>query len=324
MKMAAFRKSIEERALSYIQMIRSIQGQYGSKDCYWAATILVHGFMLPQDTALALLSVWNQTNADPPWSDVELRHKLKSASAKPPQMYPRGWLLKDKSAFLGKSIVLPPAHSQVSPPKPKEEREKREAAIKDGGGKAADFVIESPSSASDPLEFLTLLFPDMPLVTLAANKKANGETRFLSEWLHHSFSEMRHVVPNPPFQVWGKTQKGDSSMRALESYREEDRRFFVHESDTGDKDEQSAILRHLAEMVPLVAVVDSGKKSLHGWLYIAGLSEDEKNLLMDYSIRIGADRGLRTLNQMARLPFAVRRETGRVQELLYLDPSPLS
>ena len=111
-------------------------------------------------------------------------------------------------------------------------------------------------------------------------------------------------------------------MRARESYRETDRRFFVYESDTGDKDEQSAILRHLASIVPLVAVVDSGNKSLHGWLYIGSLSEDEKNKIIDYAIRIGADPGLRSLNQLVRLPFATRPETGNLQQLLYLDPQP--
>ena len=83
-------KTIQILARNYIAPIRSISGSGGHTSLLAAATALVMGYDLPEDSAMELLSEWNQTNAIPPWSDAELRHKLREAAK---SGRPRGYLL---------------------------------------------------------------------------------------------------------------------------------------------------------------------------------------------------------------------------------------
>jgi len=90
--------SIIERAQRYItHMPPSIQGSGGSDAIYKVALSLAKGFFLPEREAFPILSEWNQTNADPPWSESELLHKLRDASNS--THVPDRYLLKDQDAF---------------------------------------------------------------------------------------------------------------------------------------------------------------------------------------------------------------------------------
>lgn len=62
----------------YISHIRAIAGQGGHSDTYRAACILRESG-LSEAEALVALQYWNKTNADPPWGDKELLHKIKEA-----------------------------------------------------------------------------------------------------------------------------------------------------------------------------------------------------------------------------------------------------
>lgn len=69
-----------ERARSYLAKVPgAVSGQSGHAHTFTMALRLVHGFDLDADTALALLSEWNLT-CDPPWSDRDLRRKIKQAA----------------------------------------------------------------------------------------------------------------------------------------------------------------------------------------------------------------------------------------------------
>jgi hypothetical protein len=84
---------ITERARTYLARIVAISGERGHAATYSAAVALVKGFDLPEDTALSLLTEWNLTNANPPWKETDLRHKLKSAAK---ANHPRGYLLNKR------------------------------------------------------------------------------------------------------------------------------------------------------------------------------------------------------------------------------------
>lgn len=58
----------------------SVQGQGGSDAAFAAALVLVKGFDLGQQDGFILLSEWN-AGCLPPWSESDLRHKLKGAAA---------------------------------------------------------------------------------------------------------------------------------------------------------------------------------------------------------------------------------------------------
>ena len=71
-----------ERARRYLAKCEpAISGQGGHRTAFVVATKLVKGFALPLDVAFELL--WTQWNhrCDPPWSERDLRRKVKEAAA---------------------------------------------------------------------------------------------------------------------------------------------------------------------------------------------------------------------------------------------------
>ena len=97
------------------------------------------------------------------------------------------------------------------------------------------------------------------------------------------------------------------------------RRFLVVESDTLNRDEVGAVFRWLREgcELNLVAIVDTGGKSLHAWF------EFEEDLLDDLKRVLPAcqcDPKLFTASQPVRLPGVLRDGVaGKYQKLVYLS-----
>ena len=65
----------------YIMNIFAIQGQYGSNATYRAACKLADSGLTEEQVFQELL-LWNLSNASPPWSEIELRHKARSATSR--------------------------------------------------------------------------------------------------------------------------------------------------------------------------------------------------------------------------------------------------
>jgi hypothetical protein len=100
------------------------------------------------------------------------------------------------------------------------------------------------------------------------------------------------------------------------------RRFLICEFDTGAPDEHAAILMHLGAFAPLVCVVHSGGKSLHGWLYVEGHPDEKVNRFFRYAVSLGADRATWTRSQFVRMPDGTRQNGWR-QTVFYLNFKPL-
>ena len=96
------------------------------------------------------------------------------------------------------------------------------------------------------------------------------------------------------------------------------RTYLVCEFDHGTADEHAAILYHLALFAPLVMVVHSGGKSLHGWFYVKGEPEDNVAAFFRYACKLGADKATWTRSQFVRMPQGVR-ENGNVQAVYYYN-----
>lgn len=62
----------------YIAKIHSLEGQGGDQQCFKAACALAASG-LSEGEALLALQEWNETNAQPKWSNRELLHKIRSA-----------------------------------------------------------------------------------------------------------------------------------------------------------------------------------------------------------------------------------------------------
>jgi len=68
-----------ERASLYLERVPpAVAGQQGDVRTFQVCCRLVRGFALTEDEALTALAAWN-TRCQPPWTEAELRNKLRSA-----------------------------------------------------------------------------------------------------------------------------------------------------------------------------------------------------------------------------------------------------
>lgn len=98
----------------------------------------------------------------------------------------------------------------------------------------------------------------------------------------------------------------------------ERRKFFVVESDTLGRNDIGAVFRWLeANGLRLRAIVDSGKRSLHGWFDYPGNRHLDEWLAMLGGLK--CDPATTRPSQPVRLPGIVRGSTKKLQRLLYIQ-----
>ena len=89
--------TLSERAAAYLErMPPAIAGSGGHTATFNAVAALTRGFAMPEQDALPLVMAWNQTHCQPPWTESELRHKLRSAVS---STRPLGYLLDEAGAW---------------------------------------------------------------------------------------------------------------------------------------------------------------------------------------------------------------------------------
>jgi hypothetical protein len=203
-------------------------------------------------------------------------------------------------------------------PWPGVNHEQREAIIT-AGNRLVDLRETSPVRFEDTVghteQIIDALFPGNPLLCCAATK-ATAWTAERQAW-RGRMNELQFIVPNPMAAVTGLNQSGEVSNRCLANTGS--RRFLIVEFDTGTLDEHAALLRHLAEWVPLALTVFSGSKSLHGWFYSAGVPEERVNRFFRYAMSLGADRATWTRCQLVRMPDGTR-DNQRQQTVYFFNP----
>ena len=209
-----------------------------------------------------------------------------------------------------------------APAWPRVNAEQREAVIATRLG-LVDLWGASPVRFEDPQshteEIIDRLFPGNPLLCVG---KSNSQfaTRHRESW-RGQLEQMALIAPSPMNARIGHTQEGKESEHTLENTGL--RRFLVIEQDLGNVDEQSAVLLHLAERgAPLALAVHSGSKSIHGWFYCVGQSEEKLRKFMGYAVSLGADQAMWTRSQFARVPDGTR-EGGNRQMLYFFNPGVL-
>lgn len=96
-------------------------------------------------------------------------------------------------------------------------------------------------------------------------------------------------------------------------------KYMVIESDILSLDEIGSVFSWLhSEGHTLRAVVFSGKRSLHGWFdWPTGIALET---ILGTLKGLGCDPSTLRASQPVRLPGMTRRDTGKIQSLLYLDP----
>lgn len=196
--------------------------------------------------------------------------------------------------------------------------EQREAVISQGVG-AADLWEASPIRGDLPTEeVIDSLFPRDCLLC-AGQSKSRFETKEREQW-RGRLANLQLIVPNPMCALKGLTQQGKMSAHSLNNTGR--RRFLVIEQDSGTADEQAAVLIHLATRGPLALAVGSGGKSIHGWFYCAGMSDEQLWPFMAYAHQLGACHSTWTRSQFVRMPGGLR-DNGKRQPVLFWNPEVL-
>ena len=310
----------------------------GSGVHFWifsiARNLIVH---MSEEEIFALLKS-KVAGCGRPVPDGEIITQIRNARARPwypnhPEAFPHGLDLPLESP-------LPPVPSAW----PRADLEKIRRIVAGGGG-LYDLFERSPMRYDDgeshTEEIINILFPGNPLLCVGKSE-ACFATRRCETWRGH-LSRLPLIVPNPMLGVLGRTKvENRLSEHTLE--RTARRVYLVVEFDFSEfardgstlsewellvrewreagitvADACAALHLDLASRLPLVALVHSGGKSLHGWYYAFRRPEAELRAFMDYAVGLGADHATWLRSQFVRLPDGLR-ENGRRQVTYYLDP----
>lgn len=230
-------------------------------------------------------------------------------------------------AYHGQGFIWHSKRNWQAPAKwPEANAEQIEAVAANGlsvadlrGGSPIRFDDDKPRTA----EILERLFPGDPL--LCAGSKYRFFTMHLSQF-KATAEAIEQIVPSPMVAKYGRTQQGRISQHTLEATGA--RRFLIVEGDKLDgvnipKDTQAAVLLHLAERFPLSLVVDSGGKSLHGWFFVGGKTDEQLVLFFREACTLGADEGLWLRSQFVRMPGGTR-DNGNRQHILFFNPETIT
>jgi len=305
-----------DRARAYIsKMDAAIEGSGGDAQTFIVACKLVE-FGLSFDEALRVISEYNQ-RCQPKWEDKALARKLRCAfrTARPNPEF-----LKGDTASSATNGFIP----DNTPKWPKVNEALRNSALGSGVGLNELYDL-SPrrfqDDGSHSMEVLQVLFPENPLICCGKSSQ-NFWTKPLLEY-GKTAELMQLIVPSPMSAPVGKVKDPEPGRSDLSAHTLDNtgpRRFAVVEFDQGAIDDHCSLLWHLATYAPFVMAVHSGGKSMHGWFYVQGSSEDLVRRFYRYAVSIGADRATFTKSQFVRMPDGLR-SNGNRQHIYYFNPS---
>jgi len=284
----------------------AISGSGGHNATYTAAVGLVHGFALSHVDSLTLLEDWNKS-CQPPWKATELAYKLREAASRAHNK-PRGHLLDAG----GSSPSGPFDLSRVTFKKP----------VAD----AAPVPVPSLSpaipdpQASEFKRFMQAAFAPTEVVCICdaveeGRPVSAGSFITIEEWLNR-FDDPQSRILSPeregifvrinPF----KPNLYSGSDNDVSAYRH-----VLVEFDDLPKPEQEKRLRDSG--LPITVLIDSGGKSIHGWVRVDAPSRKEWDARRDEIYRVipGIDAKNKNPSRYSRLPGAWRSPTSQ-QRLL--------
>jgi hypothetical protein len=152
--------------------------------------------------------------------------------------------------------------------------------------------------------------------------------RKVSEWITYFNKTKRirspHIIVNPVSGERAPTKVNPDKT----SYRCDNAitqwKYMVVEFDEVPIEDQLAFWAVVK--LPVAALIMSGGKSVHGWVRIdcADRAEWEKEVEQDlfpgYLVPLGVDGACKNESRLSRVPGHVRKESGKLQRLLYLAP----
>lgn len=150
------------------------------------------------------------------------------------------------------------------------------------------------------------------------------------KWLSSGYSAPL-IWPQTFSGTVGKNKDGKDSYRCnatVAAYRHCIIEFDVLEVWTLQKQAEFWTGVLIKKLIPVTALVFSGSKSIHAWLPVQANNDEEWRIITSKLLDeeagffgiLKADTTAKTPSQGFRLPGHLRKETGKAQRLLYLDP----
>lgn len=177
----------------------------------------------------------------------------------------------------------------------------------------------------DAVELLSRLYhPDDRLFIGTRYQAGKPHVLPVSKWMERferGDSIMEHIIPNPLTGEQGLTKHGEPSYRADSCVAQF--RFAVIEFDGMPREQQ--IQFWAGVKLPVVVLLDSGGKSVHGWIRIDAADAREwearvEGRLFDILKALGADPSCKNEARLSRMVGHYRKEKERWQRILYLNP----
>jgi hypothetical protein len=323
-----------ERARRYIaQMPAAVSGAGGHNATLHVACVLVQGFDLAMSDARPLLGEFN-ARCDPPWSESELEHKLRSASSMSGLkttggVMPRGCMLSSSSSYspARRDDYVAPA------PEPKPEYDpERLAKLAAPWRDKADLCFLANRSAEDPAlvdsaRFLELMYRRGEKILAFTDQRSQGQALWPDEPLPSGGKEGVWILAQP---VDGREHANPRTMKKSRRSAESvtSFRYMLLESDEAPMRDWLGLL----VQVPLriEAIYTSGGRSIHALVRLDAPTKqawDQEKEELRPTLNLfgvaGADLKALSAVRLTRLPGAYRG--AKLQKLLYVQPdAPLS
>jgi hypothetical protein len=145
------------------------------------------------------------------------------------------------------------------------------------------------------------------------------------EWVHrfeHEGYIPPHIAPNPLTGTAGTTKEGKQSYRADSCVK----RFALATIEFDGMVRNDQIRFWAGVKLPVVALIDSAGKSIHGWVKVDAQDAAEwtwevEGKLFSILRALGVDSSCRNEARLSRMPGHFRREKKKQQRVLYLNPT---
>lgn len=316
--------SVEERARRYVAaMPPSVSGANGHNALFNVVRALLHGFDFTPSEARPFIDAFN-ARCDPPWSEGEITHKLRSVSGVASK-HPRGYLRND-----GEWSPSQKQRRDLGIPTEAEVRRKVEFSLEKLQSLAApwrdtaDLVWLANRSALDPAtvscaDFLRALYGPGEKVLCFTNEYSQGEALWPDDappsegkvgvWFLPQ-PVTGEYVPNPDGKPGPNGEPPPPSRRigrCVTAFR-----YLVIESDSAPMRDWLGFIVQVP--LQIEALYTSGSRSIHALVRIDARTYEEwhakKNELMPFlmaCIMVGGDRNtFSTAVRLSRLPGALR------------------
>jgi hypothetical protein len=331
--------TLDERISKYMDRVEpAVSGQKGHTSALLAARCLVWDWGLSESDALPYFKAYNE-RCSPPWSEAELKRKLNQAYNYPQHETERGHLVGEGYLTGDDKPIL-----RAPEPKPVFEPEKLARLAAELNEDVGVSYLEARSKFScwnrSPAGALHKLYQPGEKVLIFTEEKSQGAGVWEHKGISSDLSALDQFKSGWEKGIWFLCQPVTGEFVELERLRSVNNpkgrsrrceecvtswRYILFESDQASP---RLWIKALVQWpLPIAAIYLSGRRSIHALVRIDASSKKEwdavvKKHLASKLVPFGACPGALTGVRLTRLPGCMREETGKMQQLLYLDGDP--